>query len=45
MDKGDGIAESWLGHPVFKDKEGRELSVRRIPDCTPAFLWKTSIWS
>jgi photosystem II CP47 chlorophyll apoprotein len=31
MNKGDGIAEAWLGHPVFKDKEGRELTVRRMP--------------
>ncbi len=32
MDKGDGIAQAWLGHPVFKDGEGRELSVRRLPN-------------
>ncbi|MBE9031654.1 photosystem II chlorophyll-binding protein CP47 [filamentous cyanobacterium LEGE 11480] len=32
MDSGDGIAQSWLGHPVFKDGEGRELFVRRIPN-------------
>ena len=31
MNKGDGIAETWLGHPVFKDNEGRELTVRRMP--------------
>jgi len=31
MNKGDGIAEAWLGHPVFKDREGRELIVRRMP--------------
>jgi len=31
MNKGDGIAESWLGHPVFRDREGRELTVRRMP--------------
>nr|YP_009673740.1 photosystem II CP47 chlorophyll apoprotein [Cuscuta mexicana]QDF46421.1 photosystem II CP47 chlorophyll apoprotein [Cuscuta mexicana] len=31
MDKGDGIAIGWLGHPIFKDKEGRELFVRRMP--------------
>jgi photosystem II CP47 chlorophyll apoprotein len=29
MDKGDGIAEAWLGHPIFRD--GRELTVRRMP--------------
>jgi photosystem II CP47 chlorophyll apoprotein len=31
MNKGDGIAQAWLGHPVFQDKEGRELAVRRMP--------------
>jgi photosystem II CP47 chlorophyll apoprotein len=31
MDNGDGIAVGWLGHPIFRDKEGRELFVRRIP--------------
>jgi photosystem II CP47 chlorophyll apoprotein len=30
MDNGDGIAVGWLGHPVFRDKEGRELFVRRM---------------
>ncbi len=32
MNSGDGIADSWLGHPVFTDKEGRELFVRRLPN-------------
>jgi photosystem II CP47 chlorophyll apoprotein len=32
MVNGDGIAQSWLGHPVFKDAEGRELFVRRMPN-------------
>lgn len=32
MNKGDGIAKGWLGHAVFKDSEGRELSVRRLPN-------------
>ncbi|KAG6539858.1 hypothetical protein Mapa_018806 [Marchantia paleacea] len=31
MDNGDGIAVGWLGHAVFKDKEGNELFVRRMP--------------
>eukprot|EP00899_Mesostigma_viride_P020419 jgi/Mesvir1/28379/Mv06718-RA.1 len=31
MNNGDGIAAGWLGHAVFKDKEGRELFVRRMP--------------
>ncbi|CAN4119668.1 unnamed protein product [Withania somnifera] len=28
MDNGDGIVVGWLGHPIFRDKEGRELFVR-----------------
>ncbi|CAN4084606.1 unnamed protein product [Withania somnifera] len=28
MDNGDGIAVGWLEHPIFRDKEGRELFVR-----------------
>jgi photosystem II CP47 chlorophyll apoprotein len=31
MDNGDGIVFGWLGHPIFKDKEGNELFVRRMP--------------
>ncbi|RZC44451.1 hypothetical protein C5167_037401 [Papaver somniferum] len=31
MDIGDGIAVGWLGHPIFRDKEGHELFVRRMP--------------
>ena len=30
MNKGDGLAQTWLGHPVFTDAEGRELTVRRM---------------
>lgn len=37
MDSGDGIAKSWLGHPVFKDGEGRLLSVRRMPNFFETF--------
>ncbi len=37
MDKGDGIAQTWLGHPVLKDKEGRELFVRRLPNFFETF--------
>jgi photosystem II CP47 chlorophyll apoprotein len=37
MDKGDGIAQAWLGHPVFKDAEGRELTVRRMPNFFETF--------
>jgi photosystem II CP47 chlorophyll apoprotein len=32
MDSGDGIAQAWLGHPVFTDAQGRELFVRRMPN-------------
>ncbi len=32
MNSGDGIAQGWLGHPEFKDGEGRELFVRRLPN-------------
>jgi photosystem II CP47 chlorophyll apoprotein len=31
MNSGDGIAVGWLGHAVFKDKEGNQLFVRRMP--------------
>lgn len=37
MDRGDGIAQAWLGHPVFKDGEGRELTVRRLPNFFETF--------
>jgi photosystem II CP47 chlorophyll apoprotein len=31
MNNGDGIALGWLGHASFKDKNGNELFVRRMP--------------
>ncbi|MBS0018303.1 MAG: photosystem II chlorophyll-binding protein CP47 [Arthrospira sp. SH-MAG29] len=37
MNKGDGIAQGWLGHPVFTDAEGRELTVRRLPNFFETF--------
>ncbi len=37
MNKGDGIAQQWLGHPVFKDGDGRELFVRRLPNFFETF--------
>ncbi|MEB3250546.1 MAG: photosystem II chlorophyll-binding protein CP47 [Cyanobacteriota bacterium] len=37
MNQGDGLAQGWLGHPVFKDKEGRELTVRRLPNFFETF--------
>jgi photosystem II CP47 chlorophyll apoprotein len=37
MVNGDGIPEYWLGHPVFTDAEGRELSVRRMPNFFETF--------
>jgi photosystem II CP47 chlorophyll apoprotein len=37
MNNGDGIATGWQGHPVFKDAEGRELTVRRLPNFFETF--------
>jgi photosystem II CP47 chlorophyll apoprotein len=37
MVKGDGIAQSWQGHAVFTDAEGRELTVRRLPNFFETF--------
>jgi photosystem II CP47 chlorophyll apoprotein len=37
MVNGDGIAKGWSGHAVFKDKEGRELNVRRMPNFFETF--------
>ncbi|ELR98220.1 photosystem II chlorophyll-binding protein CP47 [Gloeocapsa sp. PCC 73106] len=37
MNKGDGIAQVWDGHPVFKDAEGRVLTVRRMPNFFETF--------
>ncbi len=37
MDSGDGIAQEWLGHPVFKDSDGRILTVRRMPNFFETF--------
>jgi len=31
MNSGDGIAVGWLGHAFFRDQNGRDLYVRRIP--------------
>jgi photosystem II CP47 chlorophyll apoprotein len=37
MNKGDGIAQSWVGHPIFTDAQGRELEVRRMPNFFETF--------
>ncbi|PZD74520.1 Photosystem II CP47 reaction center protein [Acaryochloris thomasi RCC1774] len=37
MNSGDGIAEGWLGHPTFRDGEGSELFVRRLPNFFETF--------
>lgn len=37
MVNGDGIAQSWQGHAIFRDSEGRELSVRRMPNFFETF--------
>ncbi|XP_060674297.1 photosystem II CP47 reaction center protein-like [Ziziphus jujuba] len=39
MDNGDGIAVGWLGHPIFRDKEGHELFVC----CMPTFFETFSV--
>jgi len=38
MDNGDGIGVGWLGHPIFRGKEGRELFVRRMSTFYETFL-------
>jgi photosystem II CP47 chlorophyll apoprotein len=37
MNNGDGIAKTWLGHPIFVDGEGEELFVRRMPNFFETF--------
>jgi len=37
MNNGDGLAQAWLGHPVFEDQEGRVLTVRRMPNFFETF--------
>uniref|UniRef100_A0A0D3BZ39 Photosystem II CP47 reaction center protein n=1 Tax=Brassica oleracea var. oleracea TaxID=109376 RepID=A0A0D3BZ39_BRAOL len=37
MDNGDRIAVGWLEHLVFRNKEGRELFVRRMPTSFETF--------
>jgi photosystem II CP47 chlorophyll apoprotein len=37
MNTGDGLAVGWLGHPVFTDKAGTELTVRRLPNFFETF--------
>ncbi len=37
MNNGDGLAQGWLGHPTFKDKDGEELFVRRLPNFFETF--------
>ncbi|ONH94778.1 hypothetical protein PRUPE_7G029800 [Prunus persica] len=37
IDNGDGIAVGWLGHPIFRDKKGRKLFVRRMPTVFETF--------
>ncbi|MBA0848188.1 hypothetical protein Goshw_029477 [Gossypium schwendimanii] len=38
MDNRDGIAVGWLGYPIFRDKDGRELFVRRMTTFFITFL-------
>jgi len=37
MNKGDGIAQAWSGHPVFTDAEGRVLTPRRMSNFFETF--------
>jgi len=37
MNNGDGLAQAWLGHPVFEDQESRVLTVRRMPNFFETF--------
>jgi photosystem II CP47 chlorophyll apoprotein len=37
MVDGDGIAQEWLGHPVFRDDSGEQLFVRRMPNFFETF--------
>jgi photosystem II CP47 chlorophyll apoprotein len=37
MNTGDGIARGWIGHPIFKDGDGRILEVRRLPNFFETF--------
>ncbi|MGK7906766.1 MAG: photosystem II chlorophyll-binding protein CP47 [Synechococcus sp.] len=37
MNDGDGLAVEWLGEPVFRDADGRELTVERLPNFFESF--------
>lgn len=37
MNSGDGLAQVWMGHPVFTDAAGRQLTVRRLPNFFETF--------
>jgi photosystem II CP47 chlorophyll apoprotein len=37
MNKGDGVAQGWQGHALFKDSDGRVLNVRRLPNFFETF--------
>jgi photosystem II CP47 chlorophyll apoprotein len=37
MNKGEGVAKRWLGHPIFQDRAGRVLEVRRMPSFFESF--------
>ena len=38
MDNGDEIVVGWLEHPIFRNEDGCELFVRRIPTFLETFL-------
>jgi len=37
IDNGDKIVVGWLGHPIFKDKEGIQLFVHQMPTFSETF--------
>jgi photosystem II CP47 chlorophyll apoprotein len=37
LNKGEGVAKRWVGHPIFQDSEGRLLEVRRMPSFFESF--------
>jgi photosystem II CP47 chlorophyll apoprotein len=37
LNKGEGVAKRWVGHPIFQDSEGRVLEVRRMPSFFESF--------
>ena len=48
MDSEGGIAQTWLEHPMFTDKEGRKWTVRQMPnffETFPIILPEAKCWT